>query len=418
MSVFGTIVVALCVLVNAIDGFDIMALAFASPAIAREWGLSPERTGFLLSSGLVGIGIGALAFAVVADTLGRRPVILVGITLMSVGMIAAALTSSVESLAICRAITGLGIGGMATSGGPLAMEYSAPSRRALSLALVVIGYPIGATLGGMLAVVLLAQWGWRSIFLTGGVISAALLPLLAWRMPESIEFLIDRKPRRALERVNTYRQQQRLSPLASLPDRIVSNARSGLFREFLKAPLLAVTVRLALAYACFMFSFYFILNWATKLITELGLPDSVGVSATALLNFGGIAGGILLGILTTRFSLRALAFAVTLLMAIAIAAFGFLPANVTLISAFALSLGFFMWASSASAYAVFALAFPARIRATGIGIVITVGRIGSVLGPYLAGVLLQGGMGRATLTMLLAVPAAAAAVLLVLRKTS
>jgi MFS family permease len=374
------LIVALCVAINMIDGIDILAVALTAPAFAREWSLSQERVGFLLSAGLAGIALGALVFSFLADTLGRRPVILMCITLMSIGMIATAFSDTYNFMVMCRVLTGFGIGGMAPAAGTLAIEYSPPQRRTLSVALVVIGYPAGATLGAFVSLWLLDSFGWRSIFAFGGALSTLLLPLLLWRMPESREFLADRQPRNA-------------------------------FGKLIRPPLLGSTALLCVAYAAFMFSFYFILNWATKLVTDMGLADSAGLSVSSLTNLGGIAGGLLLGILSIRLPLKPLVFGICFLMALAIASFGSLPANMVVLSVASLVLGFFMWGGSATAYSVIALSYPPRVRASGIGLVITVGRIGSMLGPYTAGVLLQAGMTRGEVTLLLAVPAVLCAVL-------
>jgi MFS family permease len=167
-----------------------------------------------------------------------------------------------------------------------------------------------------------------------------------------------------------------------------------------------------------MFSFYFILNWSTKLITDMGLADAAGVSISTMMNLGGIAGGLLLGILSMRVPLRGLAIGGVRLMSGAIAAFGSLPADVVALGAASIALGFVMWAGSAAAYSMIALSYPPRVRASGIGLVITVGRAGSMLGPYTAGVLLETGMGRGELTLLLAAPAAVCALLFAFAKPS
>jgi len=291
------------------------------------------------------------------------------------------------------------------------MEYSPPSRRTLSVALVVIGYPVGATLGGYVANALLAHFGWRSVFAFGGLLSLLLMPLLVWRMPESLEFLTDRQPRNALAKINRYRARLGLEAAMALPAASDGARTNGRLGDLARPPLLRATIVLCVAYAFFMFSFYFILNWATKLITDMGLTDAAGVSISTLMNLGGIAGGLLLGLLSMRVPLKGLAIGVVLLMSVAIASFGSLPADVMLLGAASIVLGFVMWAGSASAYSMIALSYPPRVRASGIGLVITVGRAGSMLGPYTAGVLLEAGMGRGELTLLLAVPAALCAVL-------
>jgi predicted MFS family arabinose efflux permease len=301
---------------------------------------------------------------------------------------------------------------MAPAAGQLAMEYSPDSRRTLAVALVVIGYPVGATLGGYIANALLAHLGWRSVFAFGGVLSLMLMPLLVWRMPESLEFLADRRPRDALAKINRYRARLRLEALAALPPPASGAGRPNRrLDDIVRPPLLRATAVLCIAYAGFMFSFYFILNWATKLITDMGLADAAGISISTLMNLGGIVGGLLLGILSTRVPIKGLAIGVVLLMSVTIASFGSLPADVMVLGAASIVLGFFMWAASAAAYSVIALSYPPRVRASGIGLVITVGRAGSMLGPYTAGVLLEEGMGRSELTLWLAVPAVLCALL-------
>lgn len=410
MSAQQIAVVALCVLINTIDGFDIMAISFAAPAIVREWGLTPERTGFMLSSGLAGIGIGALLSSFVADAIGRRPVILFGTLLIAVGMAATAFVHSVGMMALCRLVSGLGIGCMVSTVGTLAIEYSSRRWRTLSVALVVLGFPLGGTLGGPVAVWLLEHHGWRSIFLFGASLSVLLFPLMLFRLPESIAFLVDRQPRNALARINRLATRFALPLLAVLPPRPAA-AEGGGYRELTRAPLRQVTIWICIAYFCYMFSFYFIQSWATSLVTKAGLSDAEGVTTSALMNLAGLFGGTLAGYLATRMSLSRLLRALMLMVAGLIAIFGWLPAELWIIYLASLALGFVMWGASATVYSAYALSYPPRLRASGIGLVVTAGRTGSILGPYVAGVLLTLGMQVATVTALLAVPAVIAALM-------
>jgi benzoate transport len=410
MTVQQIMVVALCVLINTIDGFDILAISFAAPAIVREWGLTPERTGFLFSSGLAGIGIGALVSSFIADAVGRRPVVLFGTVLIATGMAATAFVDSVGTMALCRLLSGLGIGSMVSTVGTLAIEYSSRQWRTLSVALVVLGFPLGGTLGGPVAVHLLEHHGWRSIFLFGAALSVVLFPVMVRWLPESIEFLVDRQPRNALARINGLASRFSLPRLAALPPRATA-ADGGGYGDLLRPPLLKVTLWLCAAYFCYMLSFYFIQSWATSLVTKSGLSDAEGITTSALMNLAGLSGGVLTGYLATRISLPKLLRVLMLLMAVLIAVFGWLPARLSVIYAASLALGFVMWGASAIAYSCYALCYPPRLRASGIGLVVTAGRAGSIVGPYVAGVLLTMGMQVATVTALLAVPAVIAALM-------
>jgi benzoate transport len=409
MTRYQMIVVAMCVTINVLDGFDILALAFVSPALARTWSLSSERLGFLLSSGLLGIGIGALFFSFLADAVGRRPVILVSLAIMSLGMAASGFAATPDILALSRVLTGLGIGGMTASGGALAMEYSSDRRKTLAVSLVVIGYPFGATAGGAVALWLLEEFGWRAVFWFGSGASALLFPVLLVWLPESPSILLKKRTAKALRRLNRYMLRMGLEALADVPAGDQPRQQVGacaLLRDYR-----SITAKLALAYAAFMFAFYFIINWATKLVTEMGLPDRSGVTASIIINLCGIAGGLCVGLASGRMKLSWLVAAVLCVMWATIAFFGSLPPTTGALYLASAALGFFMWAGSALAYSVIALAYPAEIRASGIGLIVTIGRIGSILGPYTAGLLLGSGVSRAMTTFGLASPVLIAAIL-------
>jgi benzoate transport len=412
MSASQVLVVALCILINSIDGFDILALNFAAPVVSREWGLTPAQTGIMFSANLVGIGVGAFGFALIADMIGRRPVILGGTVLMSIGMIATAFTHGAWELATCRVVTGLGIGAMVSTAGTLAIEYSGTRWRALSVALVVIGYPVGGTLGGLIAGPLLEQHGWRSLFLFGGALTVLLLPLLVWRLPESLDFLLDLQPRGALDRVNRYAVRFGLRAVTALPERSAHSPGKVHFFELWRAPLLRSTATLCILYPLFMFTFYFFIQWSTKLASERGLTDAAAIHMTGLVSLAGIPGGIVFGLFATRFALTRLVATLSTLMAIGIAGMGLLPATPSALGTLAVALGFCMWGASATIYSVNSLPYPPRVRASAIGLVVTIGRAGSALGPYCAGLMRGAGYDWATVCVVLAVPGVLAALLL------
>jgi benzoate transport len=412
MSAYQCLVVGLCVLINAIDGFDILALSFAAPVVSREWGLSPEQTGFVFSANLAGIGIGALLFAIIADRIGRRPVILFGTVLMSLGMIATAFTHGALELAGCRLVTGLGIGAMVSTAGTLAIEYSPLRWRTLSVAMVVIGYPIGGAVGGLVASWLLEAHGWRAVFLFGGGLTVVLFPILLWRLPESIEFLADRQPRDALRRLNHYAARLGFAAIDALPPRTANSTPATQFLELWRAPLARSTARLCVLYPLFMFTFYFFINWSTKLATERGLSDAEAIAMSSLVSLAGIPGGLLFGLIATRLPLTRLVAGLALVLAVGVSLFGLLPATPAALNAAALALGFFMWGASATIYSVIALSYPPRARASGIGLVVTVGRVGSALGPACAGLLRGAGMDWSAICLLLAAPALVASALI------
>ena len=202
MRGFQWVAIAVCVVLNMIDGFDVLVMAFTASSVAADWSLGGAQLGMLLSAGLLGMAAGSLFIAPWADRVGRRPLILLCLVISGSGMLLSALSQTPTQLALLRGLTGLGIGGILASSNVIASEYASKRWRGLAVSLQSTGYALGATFGGLLAVWLLSHWGWRSVFFAGGLMTfAAIVPVLLW-LPESLDFLLSRQPAKALERVN------------------------------------------------------------------------------------------------------------------------------------------------------------------------------------------------------------------------
>ena len=402
-------VVAICAAINFVDGVDVLAMSLTAPAIAREWDLGPERLGALLSASLLGMTLGALVVSPLADLFGRRTMILGCLVLMSAGMLLSVGAESVAVLGVSRIVTGLGVGGMTSCTGTLVVEYASARRREFSLGCVTIGYPIGAVISGLCAVWLIAAFGWRSVFLMGAAGSLLLIPIVVWQLPESIELLVARRPRNALQRINATLDRLGIERLAQLPAVAIAESQKSSVLDVVRGGLLKRTVPVCFTYFMYMLSFYFILNWATKLTTELGFSDRSGISISVLTNLGGIAGGLAVGALAIRFGVMRVTVTVVTVMAMAMMAFGMLPANLLLLGIAAAFIGFAMYGAAVGIYSIVAAVYPAAVRATGLGLAISCGRFGSIFGPYVGGVLLAQGLGRGAICVLLAIPALLAA---------
>src|SRR5688572_21205263 len=174
MSALQIAVVAITVALNALDGFDVLSISFASPGIAAEWGIDRAALGIVLSMELVGMAIGSVLLGGIADRFGRRPTILGCLVLMAIGMFMATTVSGLYALGAWRITTGLGIGGMLAAINAVAAEFSNARRRHLSVSIMAIGYPVGAVLGGLVAAQLLQANDWRSVFYFGTAATAAM----------------------------------------------------------------------------------------------------------------------------------------------------------------------------------------------------------------------------------------------------
>lgn len=397
--------VALCVLINALDGFDVLAVAFTAAPISREWGLSPTDVGALFSVGLAGMGVGAFFLSPLGDKFGRRPMILACLVILAVGMLLSALTTSLGGLLWMRFITGLGIGGMLASINTIVAEYATAKRRNLCISLMALGYPLGAAFGGLAAVPLINAFGWHSVYLMGGVAAIVLIPLALWLIPESVQFLITRRPRKALERINSVMRRIDRPELTVLPERDLTGLnRPQKLSAVLGPDLLRTTVLVLILNITVMMTVYFAVSWTPKILSELGFSDSIGIYASLMMNLSGAVGCLLFGLMANRFGLRRLSALVFVALGLALTAFGLVPpvAGALIIAAFVL--GFFINTAITCLYTILPTVFPAGVRATGTGIGLGGGRIGAVAGPYLAGVLIAAGWDRSAFCIALALP--------------
>ena len=181
----------MCAAVLFLDGFDTQAIGFVAPALAKEWGLTTRAAlGPVFSAGLFGLMIGALVFGPLADRIGRKKIIIFSTAAFGVGALRdRAGARHHRPCSSIRFLTGLGLGGAMPNAIAMTSEYNPQRRRATMVMIMFCGFSIGAALGGILAADLIPRFGWRSVFLVGGIAPLIMVPILAWRLPESVRFL-------------------------------------------------------------------------------------------------------------------------------------------------------------------------------------------------------------------------------------
>ena len=388
MTTAQVIVVGITVLLNAMDGFDILSIAFASNGIAAEWNVSTQALGIVLSMELIGMAVGSVLLGGVADRIGRRPTLLGCLVTMAFGMFLATTASSPVQLSIWRIVTGLGIGGMLSCTNAVVAEFSNKKWRSLCISLMVIGYPLGGGFGGLWASGLINAYGWRAVFYLGAALTATLLPLAFFFVPESVHWLARKQPANALARLNTSLSKLGHATVTSLPEMHATERKKSLGDIFSTA-LVGVTLIVTAAYFLHIVSFYFLAKWTPRIVGGMfpALPPGTGPRVLALTNFGGAAGGALFGLLAGRIGLKRLTIVILAMNAVAIVIFGRTPEDLTTLTWLAIGVGFFGNAAISGLYSIVAYAFPTHVRATGTGFVIGVGRGGAVLSPWIAGFL-------------------------------
>ncbi len=385
------LIIVIALTLNMLDGFDVTAMEFAANSIGEDLSLSPERLGLVFSVATAGMMIGAMFVAPLSDRVGRRTMILACTAFIGTSMALTAYAQNLPQLVVLRAITGLGVGSMLASLAAIASEY-APSRfRSFSVVFITAGYPLGATLGGFLVAPLIPVYGWQSVFLAGGLATLVMLIAAFFFMPDSLQFLLHRQPKNALQRINNILARLGKPALSALPAKKPAHEidNANVF-SLLKEGRGSKTIRLWMASFCCLISLYFLLSWIPKLVVNSGLSESTGVYASVAFNGGGVIGIMILGLLAARYSLSALIGSFLVLAASGMLAFALADgaANLMLYLAF---IGFFISAGFTGLYAVAAKLYPTELRATGIGWAIGLGRFGAVVGPYVGGVMIAGG---------------------------
>ena len=415
MTTAQIIVVVITVLLNAMDGFDILSIAFASPGIAREWGINQLELGIVLSMELIGMAIGSVFLGGVADKIGRRLTLLGCLVVMAGGMLMATTASSPVQLSIWRVLTGLGIGGMLSCTNAVVAEFSNKKWRSLCISFMVIGYPLGGGFGGLYASSLIARYDWRAVFYFGAAATALLLPIVYFLVPESVHWLTRNQPANALSKVNQSLKRLGHASIAALPE-IQREERKKSLGDIFSPALIGVTIIVTAAYFLHIVTFYFLLKWAPKIVADMGFAASQGGRVLTMGNFGGAAGGMVFGLLTARFGLKPLTIGILAVNAVMVAIFGRSAADLSSLTTLAIIVQFFGNAAVSGLYSIVAYAFPTHVRATGTGFVIGVGRGGAVLSPWIAGYLLNQGITLPTVGLVMGAGSLLAAFILIFLK--
>jgi AAHS family 4-hydroxybenzoate transporter-like MFS transporter len=406
---FQILLLLLCAAVLFIDGFDTQAIGYVAPDIAREWGLSRGSLGPVFSAGLFGLMIGALIFGPIADRIGRKRIIVLSTIAFGVGTLLTIFVQDVYWLIAVRFLTGLGLGGAMPNAVALTSEFSPHRRRATMVMAMFCGFSVGAALGGLVAAALIPVFGWRSIFLIGGLAPLIYAPFLARMLPESIRFL-----------AVTGRDNAMLAALLGrvAPEAAFTPATRFTVHEPKLAGIPVVhlfdqgrTVTTLLFWVVFFMSLldlYLLSNWLPTVLNDLGASIAMAATIGAMLQVGGVVGTFTLGNFIDRFSFQALALTY-LIASIAITAIGFSSHSVPLVTLAVFCAGFCIVGGQIASNALTATYYPTSMRSTGIGWALGIGRIGSIVGPLVGGMMLSNKVTIQTLFVTAAVPALCAA---------
>ena len=413
MGAVQIIAVVMCVLLNALDGFDVLSISFASPGIASEWGIDRGALGIVLSMELIGMAVGSLVIGPFADRYGRRPMILLCLVFMTIGMYLAAIAGGIVELSIYRLATGLGIGGMLAAINAMTAEFANAKYRHMAVIIMAGGYPLGAVLGGAVVSELLVSNDWRVVFYFGAAVTLLFIPLVWFLLPESVSYLAQQKSDDALAKVNHLLKRMGHDSATALPQGEVKTAVTELFNDDLRRQ----TILLTAAYFAHIMTFYFIIKWIPKLVVDMGFHPSEAGGVLVWANVGGLMGCMTMGLLSQKLALKRLIMGSLVGAVVMVIYFGQGQDDLTELAVLAGTAGFFTNAVIVGLYALFAHVFPTNVRAGGTGFVIGMGRGGAALGPVIAGFMFALSFGLDQVAFVMAMGSVLALVMLALLKT-
>ena len=406
---FGLELLLLSFLAMFADGYDLTAMGFAAPQLARAWHLSAASFAPVLTASLVGILFGAPLFGWLGDRRGRRGTILASLLLIAVATLAIAATSGPRQLLALRFVSGLGIGGLMPNMIALNAELAPQRRRATLVVLMFTGITLGGAAPGPVAAWLLPRYGWPVLFWIGGAVPLLVAALLYLRLPESVKYLVRRPARAAELRALLARMRPDLTlPAAArftLAEPVGTDAAAGGAALLFRGALALFTPLLWLCFATALMTNFFLNSWLPLIFERVGMAPATAALASTLYHLGAAVGGVLVSLLLDRFGFIAIAglFACGVL---AVALIGWPGLSHAAITACAALAGLTVLGAQSGNNAAAGLLYAPQVKSRGVGAALAVGRLGSVLGPLLGGWLLALHLPLQRLFLLAALPMA------------
>ena len=385
-SSYQKFVIAATASMIVLDGMDGQLLANAIPSLTREWNL--PRSAFATASAAAPFGmmLGGVLGGMLSDRIGRKTALLGMVLVFAVPTLAAAFVNTMPMLTLARFVAGIGLGGAMPNAAALVAEFSPLRQRPLAITATIVCIPLGGFLGGLIAGQIVPTYGWRSLFVIGGLVPAALALSLLKILPESPRYLAARKARwpelsRILNKIGIP-----VGADATFTETSVTSS-GGPIAALLAPDLRRDTLSLVLAFMSCLLAIWMGFIWIPAMLTDgaVGFAQADASYALGLFNFGGVAGAIAGAIVIQRFGSRLSLLTITgLTVASALAMAALLPSTedfARTMVLFAVT-GALMNAVQATMYALAAHVFPTAIRGTGVGVTVAVGRAGNVLASY------------------------------------
>ena len=396
----------LCMVCLIMDGFDVQAMGYVAPAIVDDWGIPRAQLGGVFAAANFGVLLGSLVFSMVADKIGRRPVLIGATLFFSVMAIATAYAQNVPQLLWLRFIAGIGMGCIMPNATALIGEFSPKRSRVTLMMCITVGFTVGAALGGFVAAWMIPAFGWPSVFVFGGAVPLVIALAMIWGLPESLQFLA--VSGRGRETLAHWLRQLDPTIRVDASTRFVANeeGRTGvpavhLFRDGRGI----VTVLIWTVNFMNLLVLYSLSNWLPTVVTGMGYTTQTAVLVGTVLQVGGTIGTFGLAWLIARGGFMPMLTATFAVATASIALIGQPGISLALLNVIVFVAGWAIIGGQPGINALSATYYPTYLRSTGVGWGLGIGRTGAIVGPYLGGTLLGLNWGPRELFLAAAVPA-------------
>ena len=401
MTVMQVAIIVICCLTNIADGVDIASLAFAAPVLLKEWALKPVALGMVFGATGIGLLVGALVIAPLADKFGRRRIILTALATLAITLFLTSRVPDVKALAVLRCITGVALGTMTVCLNVTVAEFSNKKWNTFAVSMLHTGFTLGTMLGGTFAGLLLKPFGWHAMFLAAGILNTITFLLTLAFIPESPSYLIARRPEGALDKLNKVLAHIRQAPVSVLPQAEEKPARAGL-PSLLTPSLRTGTLLIWLAQFLFAVVGYLMMSWQPTVLVKAGFtPEQAGFSAIVVGSFA-IGGHAVMGWFAGKLGPARLSVIFLALQSVVFLAYGWQPATVPGLIVTGAFSAFFNVGVYSGLFLITLAFFPPAQRTTGVGSLVGFARLGGIVGPVLGGFMFELGIGRGVMFTILA----------------
>lgn len=406
-----TVIIAIALVV--LDGYDVALVSFAAPYIEQDFGVSKTALGLVLSGALIGMLVGSILVAPLADRIGRRNMGVLATTTIAVGMFIGPFAHAeigTGLLVLSRIVTGVGIGALVSVIGVILAEYTGRRVYALVMAVYAAAINIGGLLGALIVGPMLDTSGWQLGWWIGFVLSAIAAVATFFLLPESLVWLAEGRRADSLERLNVLLRKMRQPTLATLPESENPEVKeTGAIRTILSGPLLWQTLLMIVSYVAFMISFYFMTTWSPTTVAGANQNPALAPQLVIAFSLGGILGNVLFGFIGNRVNVRILTPIFLILATAALSFFGLNGPGMPGAWWALFVASFFVSTGTAGFYAIVPTLYPTLARSTGFGVVIGIGRFGGIMAPILGGIAFDAGWGMGLAFTVFALPMLVAA---------